>query len=547
MGITLDTLLSRLANLLPPMLAEDDVLQGTPRNDIAAALRDGVPLEQVNAALAVVERLFCTLALLHVGNLAQGIWRFNSYAAWLVARSILESMATNGQTVVDPGYWSEHPTDVELEEQRVLLKRLEQGRVEHHPFNAAKPIRFVYVAWAVIRIEDRFLLFAREDRVRSDARGHFGFPGGRFKLSDAPYPARPADAERHFAYGVGNWPMKHLNRTLYRELREELDLSERDHYSLGSAVDLDPYCKIEGARNHHTLTEYRLRLYPLALTNLGVVKLFERLEQKPHLFAWFTAEELSIERNVSGQRAFVTALVDHFGPGLKGLLAMPKSVAENYLQSTPHIGFDIPLTPSQPITSGRSGKGLQKFNVGLSFLEHRWLWILAWHNKSLPITGTDRVVFLPLGWVALDDLSVVISLQEKLVAKGLSLIEIDGSRYARLSVNPRMVYFDTDFFRYRLQGNSLKGQLELFSIDLDSELGSLRHELVSIDLGATLIAELRHLDGIELLPDNAQGTDNLRRMFDEAVGEVSKNMGIRQLISYVDKARQHRRLLVSKG
>jgi hypothetical protein len=110
-----------------------------------------------------------------------------------------------------------------------------------------------------------------------------------------------------------------------------------------------------------------------------------------------------------------------------------------------------------------------------------------------------------------------------------------------------MVYFDTDFFRYRLQGDSLKGQLELFSIDLDSELGVLRHELVSIDLGATLIAELRHLDGIELLPDSAPGTDNLRRMFDEAVGEVTKNMGIRQLISYVDKARQHRRLLISKG
>jgi hypothetical protein len=75
----------------------------------------------------------------------------------------------------------------------------------------------------------------------------------------------------------------------------------------------------------------------------------------------------------------------------------------------------------------------------------------------------------------------------------------------------------------------------------------LRHTPVSIDLGATLIGELRHLDGVELLPNNAQGVDGLRRMFDEALGEATKSMGIRQLISNVDKARQYRRILIPRG
>jgi hypothetical protein len=187
---------------------------------------------------------------------------------------------------------------------------------------------------------------------------------------------------------------------------------------------------------------------------LGVLKLFDRLQQNPGLFAWFTAEELSIERNSQGQRAFVTALVEHFGPGLKGLVALPQSVAESYLQSNRYVGFDIPLTPLQPITSGRSGRGLEKHDVDLTVVEHRWLWILAWHSKSLPISGTDRVVFFPLGWVAMDDMSVILSLRDKFHAKGLPLIEIESNRYARLSVNPRMVYFDPNFFRYRLQGTT---------------------------------------------------------------------------------------------
>ena len=543
---SLGPLFGRLAYLLPPMLAEDDVAQDVSRSDLAAGLMDVAPHAQVEAALAVVERLFCTMALLHAGSAAQGQWRFSSYSAWLVARSLLEALSTDHHTLLDPGYWSHQPADIEVEEQRELLKRLENGRVAYHPGNAARPIRFVYVAWAVIRLDDRFLLYAREDKVRADARGHFGLPGGRFKLSDAPLAERPATAVHDFAYGVGHWPMAHLQRSLYRELREELELSERDHYSLGPSIDITPYSRIEGARNHHSYTEYRMRLFPLQLNSHGAIKLFERLHRCPELFAWFTADELGMERNTRGQRAFVTALVEHFGPELKQLVALPQAIAETHLLNTPHVGIDIPLAPEWPVTSGRSGKPSKEHRARLTVAEHRWLWALAWHAKSLPFAGAHNVGLLPLGWIRIDDIAVVLSLRDKLDASGLRLVEIEDGRYARLSINPRMVYFDPNFFRYRLHGDAIKGRLELFSVEIDTPLGLLKHESVYFELNTTLAGELRHLDGVERLADNTQSSEHLRRMLDAVMGEATKNMGVRQLIAHVDSARQHRILLITK-
>lgn len=546
MASSLGPLFGRLAYLLPPMLAEDDVTQNVSRTDLATSLMDVATQAQAETALAVVERLFCAMALLHVGSVARGQWRFNSYSAWLVARSLLESLATDHHTMLDPGYWSQQPAEIDVEEQRELLKRLENGRVAYHPASAAQPIRFVYVAWAVVRLDDYFLLYAREDKVRADARGHFGLPGGRFKLSDAPLMERPATAEYDFAYGIGHWPMAHLQRSLYRELREELELSERDHYSLGSPIDITPYRRIEGARNHHSYTEYHMRLFPLQLNAHGVLKLFERLQRRPELFAQFTTEELSMERNARGQQAFVTALVEHFGPELKELAALPQAVVKTHLLNTPHIGVDIPLAPEHPVTSGRSGKPQKKHAARLTEAEHRWLWALAWHAKGLPLSGRDNVRLLPLGWVRVDDMAVVLSLRDKLDASGLRLVEIEGGQYARLSINSRMVYFAPEFFRYRLYGDAIKGRLEVFSVEINTPLGMLKHEPVFFELSTTLTGELRHLDGVEHLADNTQGSEHLGRMLNEVMGEATKKMGIRQLIAHVDKARQYRKLLIKK-
>jgi hypothetical protein len=513
------------------MLAEDDVRQDVDRSTLAAHLGDMASQVEVETALATVERLFCALALLQLDNAARGTWRFQSYAAWLVARSLLETLASDQHTVVDPGYWGTQASDSDIDEQRALLRRLETGRLRYHPTQVSRPIRFVYVAWAVLRMGEKFLLYAREDKRRADAQGHFGCPGGRFKLSDAPLAARPQQAEYDFAYGVTHWPMQHLQRSLFRELHEELGLSEQDHYTFGEALDVPPYRRVEGARNHHAYTEYRIRLFPLRLNTLGVVKLFERLQLSPESFAWFTADELGVQRNVDGQRAFVTALVEHFGSKMEALAALPPAIDEPYLFSTSHVGVDIPLVPGGHLTSGRSGRSLTTYAAQLTETEHGWLWALAWHAKSLPFTGGQGGKgLLPQGWVRIDDLSAVQDLRDKLETSGLQLVQILDNRYARLSIDPRHIYFAPEFFSYQLHGDARSCRLELFCATLETPLGMVKHEPVSVRLNMTLAAELRHVSGVERLADATPSSDHVRRMLDEAVGSQAKALGLRQLI-----------------
>jgi hypothetical protein len=529
------------------MLAEDDVRQDLDRSTLAVSLRDLASQVEVETALATVERLFCALALLQFDSAAKGTWRFHSYAAWLVARSLLETLASDQHTIVDPGYWGTQASDSDIDEQRALLRRMETARLRYHPTQEPKPIRFVYVAWAVLRVGEKFLLYAREDKKRADAQGHYGLPGGRFKLSDVPLAARPQQAEYDFAYGVTHWPMQHLQRSLFRELHEELGLSEQDHYTFGQALDVPPYCRVEGARNHHAYTEYWIRLFPLRLNTLGVVKLFERLQLYPESFAWFTADELGAERNLEGQRAFVTALVEHFGTRMKALAALPPAIDEPYLFSTPHVGVDIPLAPDGDLTSGRSGKSLKMYGVQLTETEHGWLWALAWHAKSLRFAGAQgSKCLLPHGWVRVEDLSAVQSLREKLETSGLRLVQILDNQYARLSIDPRHIYFDPKFFSYQLHGDVRTCRLKLFCSSLQTPLGMIQHEPVSVGLNMTLAAELLHVSGLKLLADTTPSSDHVRRMLDEALGSQAKNLGLRQLIVGLAYERKHWKFTIRK-
>ena len=540
MAAYLGNFFRRLGALLPPMLAEDDVRQDLDRSTLAVRLSDIATSAEIEATLATVERLFCALALLQLDSAARGTWRFQSYAAWLVARSLLETLATDQHTIVDPGYWGTHTSESDMDEQRALLRRLETGRLRYHPTQESRPIRFVYVAWAVLRIGDKFLLYAREDKRRADAQGHFGLPGGRFKLSDVPLAARPQLAEYDFAYGATHWPMQYLQRSLFREVHEELGLSEQDHYTFGEALDVPPYCRVEGAKNHHAYTEYRIRLFPLRLNTLGLVKLFERLQLYPESFAWFTADELGAECNLDGQRAFVTALVEHFGQKMEAMAALPLAIDEPYLFSKPHVGIDIPFALDGNLTSGRSGKPLKVCAAQLTETEHGWLWALAWHAKSLSFAGGQRgKLLLPHGWVRIDDLSAIQSLRAKLETNNLRLLQILDNQYVRLSIDPRHIYFDPQFFSCKLHGSVRTCSLELFCATLETPLGLIQHEPVSVGLNMTLAAELRHVSGLELLADTTPSSDHVRRMLDEALGAQAKNIGLRQLIVGLSYERKH--------
>ena len=172
-------------------------------------------------------------------------------------------MAVPGQRFVAGDYWrSKHDDDIE--EQRKLLISLENRRKELHPTGSPTPIRFVYVAWGIIRLGDRFLLHHREDRSRSEVKNYV-FPGGRFRPLDLPAEKWDAATLRHLHKSASRLAMGALEQTLHRELGEELKLSSED-WSATPSVVLEPYRKIEGSKNAHELTEYLIALYAISLT-----------------------------------------------------------------------------------------------------------------------------------------------------------------------------------------------------------------------------------------------------------------------------------------
>ena len=112
-----------------------------------------------------VRRLFEACGLLDARLLNDGRWAFVSFPASLFGHSLIQTLATSGQQVFPGSYWRSDLDD-DIEEQRRLLSELENRREELHPTHSPIPIRFVYVAWGLIRLGDSFLLHRREDRLR---------------------------------------------------------------------------------------------------------------------------------------------------------------------------------------------------------------------------------------------------------------------------------------------------------------------------------------------------------------------------------------------
>lgn len=179
--------LQRLLEVLPLVAEEGPYSEVVAESELLAKI--GEPRDEVvNAtALAMVRAIFESMDLLDRRLLGKGEWRFISFPASLAGRSLLATLSTPDQTLVEQNYWEQgahRPTVIE-EEQRKLLQVLEGRRERFHPTEAALPIRTVHVAWGVIKIGGMFLMHLREDQKRPHDKNYV-FPGGRLNLSDLP-------------------------------------------------------------------------------------------------------------------------------------------------------------------------------------------------------------------------------------------------------------------------------------------------------------------------------------------------------------------------
>ncbi len=497
------------------------------------AVADGSTLQTAALLAALLRRILQALALLDSVELLAGRWAFVSFPASLLGRSLLETLRTPGQSFLPVDYWQEgdHRPLVFKEEQRRLLQRIENERVLTNP--VAHPIRVVHVAWAVIRVQDRFLLCRREDIARPGEKTHV-LPGGRLNVNDLPDDTRAEpDVLRQLLNPQASSARDNLHATLVRELREELQLLPGTHYTAEPLQDLKPYRRVSGAGNRHVYTEYSFRLFAIRLTPAGETRLLEQELAGALRPTWFSADEIAAPQRANGDAAYVDALHAAWGSELRQqLLAFPQSI-----DAVPGFGaaepIDLPASPRSGINFGKPGKE-RRCPVSLGETACYLLLLLGGHAKGWKISDAQGLAVLGRGWMRIANeqlLAVAIELQEVLSNSFPGLLEIREAAYVRLNSHPDALLFAPEWFEYDIQGSSSSGgQIIVRRVPVDTSLGRLEGGYIERPLNANAIRILRELErGDEpSVADGIRAADWEKNLREQLLSEL-RRLGLRRL------------------
>ena len=511
-------------------LAESELLSQIP------ASRDDPSV--VESVVATIRRLFEALALLEPNALAAGRWAFVSFPASLMARSVLETMATPESSFLVSDYWAQgvHRPAEFAEEQRELLYRLENQRTSNREADV-RPIRTVHVRWGMIRLGTKFLLHRREDKFRRDVGGYV-LPGGRQNLDDLPIVDRKPESLRDLFRIDSVMARSSQEATLERELREELGLTPID-YEAGFLRTLEPFKKVEGTGNNHSFTQYDIAMYSVRLTAQGEMKLLDRVASKSAEWEWFSTSELLAGKLSDGKRAFIDALLRLPSGDLKQFLSkgIPDSSGTPPAYRTKGESIELPSAVSEPLLIGDAGRQKPK---PLSLDQQGWelLMLLGWYRRGLPVLPRDGLL-ISLGdsWVKLCDkelLETAQKLARHLQQSGLALVECDSLGHCRLSIEAEHLYFQPTCFEYYWDFESEEKPIVLTLKGIATRWANLEGREISIRLSPAM---LRAMPAIERGHEPAAGPDTIRREFKRLM-EPAERMGLRQFIGMRSRAQE---------
>jgi len=213
----------------------------------------GLSSETATLLLEMIESLLTSVVTLDPQALQEGEWRFVSFPAQLFAASLLHTLADNEQRLLNAHFWKPAEHDNELQAQFANLHWLEASRIEYHDRQAAPPIRFVYVAWALIKLDGQFLLHRREDNRIRDGKGEYVLIGGRMNVHDLTTVV-PQKTNENLLRLLQQPPKEAVNEilinTLQREIQEETQLFLTQDYTITSTPwrCLKPYRALAGAK-----------------------------------------------------------------------------------------------------------------------------------------------------------------------------------------------------------------------------------------------------------------------------------------------------------
>ena len=318
-----------------------------------------------------------------------------------------------------------------------------------------------------------------------------------------------------------------VQNALKREVAEETGL-QADDYTFEEWRSLKPYTALEGAGANHALTEYRIKIFHLDLTESGYLKLLSRVAADDAL-VWFSHEEFISAKSVDGKSAFIDALLDDFENQESWRDAVQKiQPAFKYSNNYSGAPITLPASVDENLYVGKTGK-----EKAIS-LETNADDILLLNGLALVLKGErryelqDRVQSLGDGWLSVESAELcgrLRKLAQELASKRLPIIDIKNQQLFRLSCDPDDIFFSESLFEYEL----LDGALSLRRKAVQTPLAVFAQQTSNpIELSVNLEAELGRLSRGEEI--KRYSPEDLKKILRREIRPVCMQMGLRSLV-----------------
>ncbi len=299
-----------------------------------------IPKEVSKAIILIVERIFLALSLLDSYSACEGKWIFVSYPAQLLAISILNILADNNQLLLDNDFWNSFDSN-SIDCQRTLLKCVENRRFDKNLNGSPKPIRFIYVAWCIVKVGEYFLLNRRNYQDSTSDTTEYVMVGGGLNMNDVNNYLKLSNEniKQHRILSEiqkeqSKLAKNSLSVTIERKISIELSLKKNIHYSLHKSRILKPFRKVEGPGASIAFTEYYIKIFNMSLTPKGYEQLLIYTKENKDL-KWFHIDEV-----VSGKicnkniNIFINALYDDFSNDKDMIKKYLHRIPESYIPNS---------------------------------------------------------------------------------------------------------------------------------------------------------------------------------------------------------------------
>lgn len=540
-------LIQTLISHLPRYAEEEGDFYSVPREDLINALCHQHQLERTIAenTIALIETLLDTLAVLNTAYLQKGEWCFISFPAQLLATSLLTAMSDNESRFFADNFWNTQGiADAKKNQQREVLSVVENRRYEYHTSHKAKPIRYIYVAWSIIKLDGNILFYQREDtQKRFDKKaGDYGLVGGRLNQHDVTADMAMPALLVELQSANSDLIKKILPETLKREVREEVGLIFEQHYRFKPWRSLKPYRQVQGSAPNHALTEYYLDIFQIELTLEGHLFLQQQIKRDERL-VWFAIEDVVNGETGDGKIAYVKALVDDFENdriALKTeLLALPDSFTAGYLFDPPKYGLTLLIDAERPLLAGVLGKE-KTLDLVLTPRQSAVLLGLAAHARGFEFVAVEQnITFHPYGWIDVKN-NPTLQTELKQLAELFKVTDLIIENYHdalfRLSINPGVIFFDEALFTYSVHKADLTGTKTKIPVSIERKafataLGITTVKTESFKVTLEFAHKLQQLSENQFSADNEEAV-KIEDTYEKGLHKKSNfsALGLRKLI-----------------